>query len=215
MPTDRKILLEMMDRKRYSPKLIGLLLDKDSSYIATQLRKLEQRGYVQDPARNYELDEDARSQMYELTKLGVIVTYHISKYVRDSHTAFHQSSLYILSNQPDQDQFFPDLVALSDIDRSALYSLQGHDGMTIPSDFELEVANRNLSPRTTHEALYSLYYHKLATRHENMSVYKISDRGERAIDLIDDGITDPVDLSCKLRETYSKDELDWLDQFIK
>lgn len=212
IPTDRNILVEMMDQKRYSPKLLGLLLDQDSSYIASQLRKLEERGYVQDPVHNYNLENDERSQMYELTQLGVIVTYHIPRYIKGLHTSFEVISNYILAQQPDS-EFMPDLIVLSDIDKVALRSLQDHDDMTIPSELKLEVEKQNYSPRTTHEALYTLYCHKLATRHGNLDVYKISDRGNQVLDLLDEGISSSVEITREIRKTYSEDEQDWLDQF--
>lgn len=204
LPTDRDIIQQIDDKKRYTPKLVGLLLDKDPSYIASELRKLESRGYVRDPAKEYDIT-DHRSGMYALTRLGVVVTFHIHTYVRDHHRVFDSQSRLVLENQPDHN-FYPDLVTLDEPERIALQELTKVDGVTIPSELHIEISHdADYAPRTASQALYTLYYHGLAERVEEMEVYRITDRGEIAAELVFE-VSDPIELTEKLRETYSDEE---------
>jgi len=209
LPTDRDILQKVDDKKRYTPKLIALLLDKNSSYIASELRQLESREYIHDPAKEYGITND-RSGMYALTCLGVVVTFHIHTYVRNHHRAFDSQSRLVLENQP-EDTFYPDLVILDEPERIALQELTKVDGVTIPSELHIEISHdADYSPRTASQALYTLYYHGLAERVEEMEVYRITDRGEMAAELVSK-VSDPIELTEKLRETYSDEEWDRLN----
>lgn len=202
LPTDRDILQRIDDKKRYTPKLVGLLLDKDPSYVASELRKLDSRGYVDDPAKEYEIT-DNRSGMYTLTNLGLVVRFHLPTYVRDYHRVFDSQSRLVLEKQPDNN-FYPDLVILDDPERIALQELIRVDGVTIPSELHIEISHdADYSPRTASEALYGLYYHGLAERVEEMDVYRITERGEMAAELVLEDGSDPIELTEKLRETYS------------
>lgn len=212
LPTDREILQRLDDKKRYTPKLVGLLLNKDSSYIASQLRQLDSREYVTDPAEEYQIP-DNRSGMYTLTRLGMVVTYHLHTYVRDYHRVFDAHSRIVLNNQPD-DTFYPDLIVLDEPAKIALEKLTRVDGVTIPSELHIEISyDANYSPQTASQALYTLYYHGLAERVKEMDVYRITDRGETAKDLIFGEISDPVALTEHLRDTYSDSEWKRLNKF--
>lgn len=205
LPTDRDILEQIDDKKRYTPKLVGLLLEKDPSYIASELRKLESRGYVTDPIEEYQITDD-RSGMYTLTSLGVVVTFHLNTYVRDHHRVFDSQSRVVLDNQPDN-RFYPDLVVLDEPMQIALQNLTDVDGVTIPSELHIEISHdADYAPRTASQALYSLYYYGLAERVEGMDVYRITDRGETAVEFVFDGGSDPIELTEHLRETYSDKE---------
>jgi hypothetical protein len=211
LPTDCDIIQQISDKKRYTPKLVGLLLDKDSSYIASELRELEAREYVTDPATEYGLTDD-RSGMYTLTRFGAVVAFHIHTYVRDHHRAFEPHSNYILDNQPDDD-FYPDLVKLDEPAQIALQQLTRVDGVTIPSELHIEIEHEaGYGPRTTAKALYTLYYHGLAERVEQMDVYRVTDRGEKAYELMHTDISGPTELTDKLRETYSDTERERLNR---
>lgn len=209
LPTDRDILHAMDDQNRYTPKLVGLLLDKDPSYMSSELRKLESLGYVIDPAEEHQLT-DERSGMYTLTALGVITRYHLHAYVRDHHRTFHANSRLVLEKQP-ADAFYPDLVVIDEPVNMALHELSAVDGVTIPSELHLELSHdANYSPRTAADALYTLSYHGLADRVENMEVYRITDRGHTATELLSEGVSEPVALTEQLRETYSDAERELL-----
>lgn len=211
LPTDREILQKLTDKKRYTPKLVSLLLDKDPSYIAGQLRQLESREYIIDPAEEYESISD-RSGMYTLTPLGVVVTFHLDTYVREQHRVFDSQSRLVLEKQPD-DTPHPDLVTLDGPMEMALQELTNVDGVTIASEIQMEIERHtDYGPHTALQALYALYYYGLAERVENMDVYRITDRGEKAAELVLDGITDPVELTEQLRETYSNEEWDRLNK---
>lgn len=210
LPTDRNILKKIQDRDRYTPKLVGLLTDQDPSYCASQLRTFEAREYVKDPAIDYGIT-DERSGMYTLTDIGAIATFHINQYVRDHHDIFHAASRVLIDKQP-ADTFSPDLIAIDESERIALRKLDQVDGVTIPSELTFDLTHdAGYAPRTAGDALYALYYHGLAERVENMDVYRITDRGETAAELLDDGVTDPVELTDRLRETYTADEKERLD----
>jgi len=212
LPTDREIIRQIEDKKRYTPKLVGLLLEKDPSYIASQLRKLESREYVNDPISEYQLSND-RSGMYTLSNLGVVVTFHLDRYVRGHHRVFDPQSRIVLENQP-ENMFCPDLIVLDEPELIALQKLTEVDGVTIPSELHIEISHdANYSPSTAAQALYTLYYHGLAERVDGMDVYRITDRGETADDLILDGVSDPVELTEHLRETYSSEEWKRLSMF--
>ncbi len=205
LPTDRDILYQIKDKKRYTPKLVVLLLDKDPSYIASQLRKLESRGYVTDPIVEHQIS-DERSGMYALTSLGIVVTFHLNTYVRTHHHVFDPQSRVVLDNQP-ENKFYPDLIVLDEPMRIALQRLTKVDGVTIPSELHIEISHdANYSPSTASEALYALHYHGLAERVEEMEVYRITDRGETAAELVSDGVSDPVKVTEHLREAYTDDE---------
>lgn len=202
LPTDREILQVIDDQNRFTPKLVGLIIDKDPGYMSSELRKLESLGYVTDPAKEYQITDD-RSGMYTLTSLGVVARYRLDTYVRDHHRTFHAHSRIILENQPDN-AFYPDLVVLDEPTKTALHELSNVDGVTIPSELHIELSHdADYAPQTAGEALYTLSYHGLAERVEEMDVYRITDRGTRATDLLSDGDRDPVELTENLRETYS------------
>jgi DNA-binding MarR family transcriptional regulator len=205
LPTDREILRVIDDQNRYTPKLVGLIINKDPGYMSSELRKLESLEYVTDPAKEYQITDD-RSGMYSLTALGVIVRYHLDTYVREHHRTFHAHSRIILENQPDN-AFYPDLVVLDEPTKTALHELSHVDGVTIPSELHIELSHdADYAPQTAAEALYTLSYHGLAERVEDMDVYRITDGGTTATNLLSDGVSDPVELTENLRDTYSETE---------
>jgi hypothetical protein len=67
-----------------------------------------------------------------------------------------------------------------------------------------------MSPRGVGEILYGLYYDGLVERVDNMDVYRITERGEVAANLPIDVLTNPVELTDRLRETYTADETERL-----
>ena len=205
IPTDVEIMKLLSNGNRQTPANVAAHLDHDPGYMSERLRNLEKREYIRDapPAE--------RSGMYELTKLGKIVAFHIHTYVRGYHNIFHAKSEIILEEQPEKG-FYPDLTKLDDTDLTALAELDITEGMTVPSHLEFEiVVEREFSPQTTAEALFSLHYHGLAERIDGMDVYQITERGERVAELYRDGVREPTELTERLRETYSDDEKDRLD----
>ncbi|MDB2284504.1 hypothetical protein PM038_04360 [Halorubrum ezzemoulense] len=205
VPTDLEILELFSTGDRQTPANVAAHLDRDSRYMSERLRNLEERGYIRDapPAE--------RSGMYELTNLGVIAAFHVQTYVRDYHNVFHANTEAILDNQP-ENEFYPDLIMTNDASRTALFELNKAEGLIVPSELHIELAHdADYAPVTANEALYSLFYHGLAERVDNMDVYRITERGERAADLPFEELTDPVELTDQLQETYTDDEQERLD----
>jgi DNA-binding MarR family transcriptional regulator len=200
VPTDLEILELLSTGERQTPANVAAHLDHDSRYMSERLRNLEERGYIRDapPAD--------RSGMYELTNLGAIAAFHIQTYVRDYHNIFLVVTEAILNKQP-ENAFYPDLITTDDVDRTALHELNKAEGLTVPSELHIEIVHdAGYAPQTANEALYSLFYHGLAERVDNMDVYRITERGEKAVDLLFEDVTDPVELTDRLRETYTNDE---------
>ncbi len=208
-PTDIEIIELLSTGVRQTPANVAAHLERDSRYMSERLRSLEKRGYIRDapPAE--------RSGMYELTRLGSIVAFHIQTYVRDYHDTFHAMSEIILNDQP-EDMFYPDLIKIEEVDRIALDELSKIEGLTVPSELEIEISHdAGYSPQTAGEALFSLSYHGLGERVDGMDVYRITERGEKAVDLLSDGVDDPVELTEQLRETYSSEERGRLDILLE
>lgn len=204
IPTDLEILELLSTGDRQTPANVAAHLDHDSRYMSERLRNLEDRGYIRDapPAD--------RSGMYELTDLGAIAAFHIHTYVRDYHPIFRATTEYILDNQPGK-TFYPDLILIEGADRIALRELHKREGLTVPSELHIEIAHdADYAPLTANEALYRLFYDGLAERVDNMDVYRITDRGEKAMDLLLEDVTAPVELTDRLRETYTNDETERL-----
>jgi DNA-binding PadR family transcriptional regulator len=176
--------------------------------MSERLRKLEKRGYIRDspPAD--------RSGMYELTELGAIAAFHIQKYVRDYHNTFHAATEIALDNQPN-DAFYPDLVTLDDAGRIVLFELAEAEGLTVPSELHDELMhNEGYSPQTADEELYTLFYHGLAERVDGMNVYRLTERGEKAVNLPREVLTEPIEFTERLRETYPDNEKKRLNTLV-
>lgn len=208
IPTDLEILELLSTGDRQTPANVGAHLDKGSRYMSQRLRNLEERGYVRDapPAD--------RSGMYELTKLGAIAAFHIHTYVRDYHDTFRTATEEILENQPG-DAFYPDLIILDDADEVALRQLSKVEGLTVPSELSMKMANgvENLVSRVSRD-LYTFFYFGLAERVDNMDVYRTTARGEKALNLLCDNITEPAELTDRLRETYTDSERERLNALL-
>lgn len=208
LPTDLEIIELLSQGERQTPANVAAHLDRDRRYMSDRLRNLEDRGYLRDapPAE--------RSGMYELTDLGAIAAFHIPKYVRNHHNIFHAMTENIHENQP-ENTFYPDLIKLDDSEKIALQKLDNLEGLTVPSKLDIEIVHEaGYSPRTSGDALIALYYHGLADRIENMDVYEITDRGEIAMELIFDGVSDSVELTDRLRKTYTDDEKERLNTIM-
>lgn len=204
VPTDPEILELLSNGDRQTPANVAAHLDRNPQYMSQRLRMLEERGYICDapPAD--------RSGMWELTDLGTIAAFHIHTYERGYHNIFHAATETILNQQP-EDAFYPDLIVTSDPSRTALFELNSRDGLIVPSELHIEIAHdAEYAPQAAGEALYSLYYHGLAERVDDMDVYRITDRGEKAADLPFEELTDPVELTDRLRETYTDNETERL-----
>lgn len=205
IPTDVEIMKLLSSGIRQTPANVAAHLEHDSGYMSERLRNLEKRGYIRDapPAE--------RSGMYELTKLGKIVSFHIHTYVRGYHNIFHSKCKIILEEQP-ENGFYPDLAKLDDTDLTALAELDSTEGITVPSHLEVElVVEGEYSPQTTAEALFSLHYLGLAERIDEMDVYQITKQGEKAAELYRNGIREPIELTERLRETYTSEQKERLD----
>ncbi len=202
VPTDLEILELLLTGDRQTPANVAAYLERDSRYMSERLRNLEERGYIRDapPAE--------RSGMYELTDIGAIAAFHIHTYVRDYHNIFHAKTEIVLDKQP-ENAFYPDLVTIDDPDRIALEQLYNAEELTVPSKLHIEIAyDAGYAPQTANEALYSLFYHGLAERVDNMDVYRITERGEKVMNLLFEDVTAPVELTDRLRETYTDDEIE-------
>lgn len=209
LPTDKRLIKQLSNGKRETPKNLSVILDADRTYLSNRLRDLEKLGYVSSPG------PADRSGMYEITDLGRIVSYHLDKYTRSHHRIFHAGSHVILKKQPDG-AFYPDLVILDEPERIALRKLDRVEGVTIPSELSIEITHdAGYAPRTAGDALYALYFHGLAERVENMDAYRITDRGEEVGELLANDIRDPVKLTESLREYYSEDERNRLTMLTK
>lgn len=205
VPTDVEILDLLSNGDRQTPANVAAHLDHDSRYMSERLRNLEERGYIRDapPAE--------RSGMYELTTLGAIAAFHIHTYVRDYHNMFRGNTEAILDNQP-ENEFYPDLILTNDANRLGLFELDRAEGLVVPSELHIEFAHdRDYAPIAANEALYSLSYHGLAERVDNMDVYRLTERGEKAADMSIEDLTNPVELTDQLRETYTDDEQERLN----
>lgn len=198
VPTDIEIINLLSNGKRQTPANVAAHLDHDPRYMSERLRKLKLREYIRDspPAE--------RSGMYELTNLGKIAAFHIDKYVRDYHNIFHSKCELILDKQP-QDEFYPDLISVSDSERVVLYHVDP-DGLNLASEIHVEKNTDSIDSRTIVESLYGLFYYGLTERVDGMDVYRLTERGEIAINLFSEDITDPVEVTERLRETYTNGE---------
>lgn len=208
-PTDLEIIELLSTGDRQTPANVAAHLDRDSRYMSERLRSLEKREYIQDapPAE--------RSGMYELTKLGSIVAFHIHTYVRDHHNTFDAISNLLLEEQPETG-FYPDLIIIEDAADVALHRLNESEGLLVPSKLEIDIVqDRGYSPQTTGEALYTLSFHGLAERVDGMDVYQITERGERTVEFLAEGVTEPVELTDQLREMYSSDEKERLNALLE
>lgn len=208
-PTDIEIIELLSTGARQTPANVAAHLERDSRYMSERLRSLEEREYIRDapPAE--------RSGMYELTNLGIIVAFHIHTYVRDYHDTFHAMSEIIHKEQP-EGTFYPDLIKLDEPDRIALDRLNNIEGLTVPSELEIEISHdAGYSPRTTGEALFSLSYNGLAERVDGMDVYRITERGEKTVDLLYSGVDDPIELTEQLREAYTTEESERLETLLE
>ncbi len=200
VPTDPEIVEILSKGDRETPANVAAHLDHDSRYMSERLRSLEERGYIRDapPAE--------RSGMYELTNLGAIAAFHIHTYVRDYHAIFRATTDLILETQP-ENEFYPDLITIDDADRTALQELNNADGLTVPSELHIEIVHdAGYAPQTANEALYRLFYHGLAERVDDMDVYRLTTRGAKTLDLPFEDLTDPVECTDRLRETYTDEE---------
>lgn len=204
VPTEPEILEILSNGDRQTPANVAAHLDRNPQYMSQLLRILEEREYIRDapPAD--------RSGMWELTDLGAIAAFHIHTYVRGYHDVFHAATETILNQQP-ENASYPDLIVTDDPSRTALFELQSRDGLIVPSELHIDIGHdEEYATQTAGEALYSLYYHGLAERVDEMDVYRITDRGEKAADLPVEELTNPVELTDRLRETYTNDETERL-----
>lgn len=206
IPTDLEIIELLSAGKRQTPANVAAHLDRDSRYMSERLRDLEKREYICDapPAE--------RSGMYELTRLGGIVAFHIHAYVRDYHSTFHAVSKML--NVLTDDEFYPDLIKIDDTLHAALHKLDETEGLLVPSKLDIDIVTGS-PPQGSEEALYVLSYYALAERVDGMDVYQITERGEKALYLLAEGITEPTELTEQLRETYSVDEKERLNSIMK
>lgn len=199
IPTDIGILEAIKDGDRYTPKLVSLIIGKDPSYVSSELSGLSARGYTKDPIREYEdISNEERSGMYQLTDIGKIVTAHIDRYVRSYHEAFDKTARRILRNQPDN-ELVVDLIVLGDDEIKVLRELSNGD-MIIPSEVE------SATDRDPGSVLFTLNFYGLVERLEEMDVYRIAPRGQDVLSMVNDGVTDPINLTCEARKQYSEEE---------
>ena len=204
-PTDLEIIELLSKGDRQTPANVAAHLDRNSRYMSGRLRDLEERGYIRGapPAE--------RSGMYEITKLGKIVAFHIHAYVRDYQNIFHGISRYILEEQP-EDAFYPDLIKLDETGVDALLEVDSTEGIVVPSHLEIKIViEGGYAPQTTADALFGLHYHGLAERVDGMDAYQITKRGKKAVELYREGTREPVELTEQLRETYTDEEKERLD----
>lgn len=208
-PTDLEIIGLLSTGLRQTPANVGAHLSRNPKYMSERLRGLEDRGYIRDapPAE--------KSGMYELTNLGKTAAFHIDTYVRDHHDMFLGACKIILAEQP-QSEFYPDLITHDDTHRAALHELNQGESLTLPSDLHIDLCvDADYSPQSAGEALYHLSYHHLAERVDGMDVYRITERGEKVLDLISEGVTEPVKLTEAIREEYTEDEKERLNTLLE
>lgn len=204
LPIDIRILRLFSDGRRQTPKNVAAHLDQQAEYMSNRMRYLYKSGFLEDPG-----PADG-SGMYVISDKGLVAVFHSENYARDYHWVFDKRCNQILDDQPKSD-FLPDLVTLTDLQEQALLDLHQTPGLTIPSEFEIHVQERGLSPQTVGETLYALAFHGLAIRKDGMDVFEISHRGQLATDLISED-SDTVELTRKLRETFNDDERERLER---
>jgi len=176
--------------------------------MSERLRELEKREYIRDapPAE--------RSGMYELTRLGSIVAFHVHSYVRDYHNTFDALCRLILDKQPD-DTFYPDLILLDGQGRTVLHILNNTEGLTVPSELAAELyRDADYPPDVPRKSLYSISCSGLAERVDGMDVYRSTELGEKAMELYFEDVTDPVERTEKLREIYSAERNERLEKVL-
>ena len=204
LPTDLRILNVLAGGRRQTTANIVEHLDLKTPYASERLRTLEKRGWLRDapPAE--------RSGMYEITDMGKIAAWHSPAYVRSKHGTFHGICRTIRDNQPDTG-FYPDLVVLGEDYKTGIGKLNETSGLVIPSEFELD-KTREIGERPVPNLLYALHVHGLAERKDGMDVYQISERGERAAELLNtDHPPGSVELTDELRKLYNDREKQLLD----
>lgn len=204
LPTDLKILNVLAAGQRQTTANIVEYLELKKPYASERLRSLQKRGWLRDspPAE--------RSGMYEITDIGKIAAWHAPTYVRSKHTTFTEICRTIHDNQSNT-RDYPDLVYLHDDYRAAIIELNERDGLVIPSEFSIP-RSREIGERPVPRPLYALHVHGLAERKDGMDVYQITERGERAAELLStDTPPSPVELTDELRELYNDREKRLLD----
>ncbi|WP_418281916.1 hypothetical protein [Halorubrum sp. DTA98] len=213
VPTDLKILSLLSNGRRQTPANVAAHLDRDRAYMSNRLRFLTELGYLHDapPAK--------KSGMYEITTRGIVAAWHGDQYVRGHHDTFHSLTLENWKNQPDN-KFLPDLVWVGDEENYGFVALTEQDTVipseldddpkALPYDFE----EQGFRPEYTGEILYRMFWHGFADRVGGLDAYRITNRGELVHDLVtEQNVTGPVELTERVRETYSDEENERLNQF--
>lgn len=174
LPTDKQILSLLSSGKRQTPKNVAAHLgeETDPSYMSNRLRTLEKRGYVHSPG------PANRSGMYEITSWGRLAAHRIDKYNRGYDKLFHILVVRTTETQiPNSDNTPPltadinlDWIQLTADEIKALRKIVEIEGVTIPSDFPTYF-DIDVSADDAAEWLYTLHFHGLANRHEDMDAY--------------------------------------------
>ena len=212
IPTDLDILDILSTGRRQTPANIGAHLDRDQDYMGTRLRFLRDLGYLR-----YAPPAD-RSGMFEITPAGLVASWHRDQYVRDHHDDFHNAVLTAVEKQPDG-EILPDLVWVDTEEKYGFIALTEQDTV-IPSELAddpealpYDHEKQGFRPEYTGEVLYMAYFHGIAERVGGIEAYRLSDRGELVHDLVaEKDVTDPVELTERVRETYTVEENERLDR---
>lgn len=216
LPTDIDILTTMADRKRQTSTNLASILNKDRRYMTNRLNFLREEGYLRDPG------PADNSRMVEITPMGLVAVFRKDKLVREHYSRFtHLCERVADCNRNLEQRFLPDLIATEYGDNWFLRRLNKIDGLTIPSEFSDEIPIDDQVLSDIDDVLYQLSFWSLADRKDGMDVYKITQRGKQYLELLpesafeyqtfDLGIEDYAEFTEQLRGTYTKEEMNKLE----
>ncbi|QCS43645.1 hypothetical protein [Natrinema versiforme] len=210
-PTDLKILNILATGRRHNPRTIAHKLDREKDYMGTRLRFLRDLGYLQ-----YAVTDN--TSIFEITERGLVAAWHADQYVRDHHDTFHEATLSSWEHQP-ENEFLPDIVWVDTEEKYGFIALNEQDVVVpseigdSPDELPYDYEKQGIRPEYTGEILYRMYWHGFAERVGGIEAYRITDRGELVHELItEENVTDPVELTQHVRDTYSDDEKERLDR---
>ncbi|MFC7139113.1 hypothetical protein ACFQMA_04580 [Halosimplex aquaticum] len=173
-PTERRLLNELKDGKRQTPKNLSAVVGDDvtRNYTANALRMLEKKGYTKSPG------PADRSGMYTISDLGRIIVDNLEVYTRDFRDEFDTCCRFVLANQPtDAEEVRTDILILGDEDFEVLRGASEVDGLVTGED----LTNEEMSTKQADRILYRLFFFGLLEQRRGFPVYEVTTRGEQIL----------------------------------